>query len=61
LQAVSIRCAGALSRIEKSASVFRKYVIVWPRLAAARGTDRDRHGRWQRDAMDVLARRDEAH
>src|SRR6185312_15040782 len=34
-------------------SVFRKNVIISPHPESARGTYRDRHGRWMRDAMDA--------
>jgi hypothetical protein len=34
------------------ASVFQKYMIVSPHPASTRGAYRDRHGRWQRDAVD---------
>jgi hypothetical protein len=47
------------SATRKNISVFRKcnsvYIIVHP--AAVRGALRDRHGRWQRDAMDALGRK----
>jgi len=40
-----------------SASAFRKIMIVSARPRPARGTYRDRHGRWARDAMDVVVRK----
>src|SRR6185437_2194000 len=37
-------------------SVFRNHMIISARPRPARGTYRDRHGRWAGDAMDVVAR-----
>jgi hypothetical protein len=36
-----------------SSSIFPKYVIILRHPASAGGAYRDRHGRWERDAVDV--------
>jgi len=41
------------SREKYSSSVFRKYVIVCAHPASTGGAYRDRHGRWEREAVDV--------
>jgi hypothetical protein len=40
-------------------SVFQKFMIVFAYPASARGTYRDRHGRWKRGAVDAAALPDE--
>jgi hypothetical protein len=59
-QPIQFDGAGSPSALENCASVFQKYVIyLRASRTRSRGALRDRHGRWERDAMDALASPDE--